>query len=166
MQGSLGLLLSLTSLADLALLAQVKQQPPNRVFICGCRVIGPPSVGTVSALYCVCSFVEGSLGFLSGLVSLAELIPLARQHRDKMLTKVLAAVCLWEASRIENSFDLRLAPAVPRYLLHSGAIQCCTTAASQSALYLQLATGSTDVDQRHQPKISLFSQHTAIMIQP
>lgn len=35
-----------------------------------------------------CSLVEGSLGFLTGLVTPAELIPLARQHRDKMLTKV------------------------------------------------------------------------------
>lgn len=42
-----------------------------------------------------CRFIEGSLGFLSGLVSLAELIPLARQHRDKMLFKVLSSMqCL------------------------------------------------------------------------
>lgn len=33
-------------------------------------------------------FVEGSIGYLSGLVSAAELIPLARQHRDRMLAKV------------------------------------------------------------------------------
>ena len=32
--------------------------------------------------------MEDSLGFLSGLVALAELLPVARQHRDKMLTKV------------------------------------------------------------------------------
>ncbi|KAL3133292.1 hypothetical protein ABBQ38_007172 [Trebouxia sp. C0009 RCD-2024] len=34
-------------------------------------------------------FVESSVGFLSGLVSTAEMVLLARQHRDKMLTKVV-----------------------------------------------------------------------------
>ena len=34
-----------------------------------------------------CRFVEGSVGYLSGLVSSAELVMLARQHRDRMLTK-------------------------------------------------------------------------------
>ena len=52
--------------------------------------ISPISAPQLQAV--ACSFVEGSLGFLSGIVSLAELIPLARQHRDKMLTKVTCAV--------------------------------------------------------------------------
>ena len=40
---------------------------------------------------CMCRYVEGSVGFLSGLVSAAEMVPLARQHRDRMLTKVCCA---------------------------------------------------------------------------
>ena len=38
--------------------------------------------------FACCSFVESSIGFLSGLVSSAELVLLARQHRDRMLAKV------------------------------------------------------------------------------
>ena len=36
-----------------------------------------------------CRFVESSVGYLAGLASTAELVPIVRQHRDRMLTNVM-----------------------------------------------------------------------------
>ncbi len=38
-----------------------------------------------------CSYIEDSVAYLRGLVSPAEVLPVARQQRDRMLSKVSCA---------------------------------------------------------------------------
>ena len=57
---------------------------------CTCDALCHQCAGPMHAL--PCRFVESSVGFLSGLASTAELVPLVRQHRDRMLTKVMLII--------------------------------------------------------------------------